>query len=319
MAPAQSCVLVYGSVNCDEFYVVDHIVRPGETISSTSYSRRAGGKGANQAVAAARAGAQVVFAGAIGQDGAWLVDELNSYGVGTSLLLTDEKTATGRAIIQLSSADGDNSIVLFPGSNFAGNQNRSLDMSQHTHLLCQNEIPWTETVRALEQAHQSGLATFFNPSPMPTAAQLQALDWRTIHWLLINEGEGRDLLAAYGAPVSDTASPQESLERLRTALGGSTAVIMTLGAQGAAAITARGDIVAAPAGILKSAVKDTTGAGDCFTGFLATLLTAPIESGAELEPILAKACQAAAMCVEKSGAMESVPELAQVEERMSRR
>lgn len=230
----------------------------------------------------------MVFAGAIGQDGAWLVDELNGYGVGTSLLLTDEKvrrvsccsrgpqerahvawapvqTATGRAIIQLSSADGDNSIVLFPGSNFAGNQNRSLDMSQHTHLLCQNEIYWTETVRALEQAHQSGLATFFNPSPMPTAAQLQALDWRTIHWLLINEGEGRDLLAAYGAPVSDAASPQESLEQLRTALGGSTAVVMTLGAQGAAAITARGDIVAAPAGILKSAVKDTTGAGDCFT------------------------------------------------------
>ncbi|POY75441.1 hypothetical protein BMF94_1513 [Rhodotorula taiwanensis] len=321
-------VLVYGSVNCDEFFVVDHvnsraqlrqrecsIVRPGETISSSSYSRRAGGKGANQAVSASKAGASVDFAGAIGADGGWLAKELEGYGVGTKQLLVDDKVATGRAIIQLSAKDADNSIVLFPGSNFSGNQGRTFDWGSYSHLLVQNEIPWAETVAALAQARTAGLATFFNPSPMPTQDQLRAFDWTHLDYLLINEGEGQDLLVAYGAEPAP-GQPEETLLRLRTVLASSTTIVMTLGANGVMAGLENGDVISAPAGRVQGKVVDTTGAGDCFTGYLATLLVTPATTGEELRPLLATACQAAAMCVEKAGAMESVPLRAAVLERM---
>ncbi|GAA5985383.1 hypothetical protein JCM10908_006953 [Rhodotorula pacifica] len=311
--PAPPRTLVYGSVNSDEFFVVDHIVRTGETISSTSYSRRAGGKGANQAVAAARAGARVDFAGAVGADGDWLETELKNYGVDTQLLRRDEQSATGRAIIQLSSSTADNSIILFPGANFAGNRNRSFGLSRYSHLLVQNEIPWAETVSTLASAHAAGVVTFFNPSPMPTRSQLLELRWSDVDWLLINEGEAADLLATFDEKESGAVT--ELLSRLRHTLGGTTAVVMTLGEQGARAILPDGSLVAAPAGQVEGGVKDTTGAGDCFTGYLATLLTERAPTVAAFEHVLATACQAAAICVEKEGAMESVPTMAQVMQR----
>ncbi|TKA53851.1 hypothetical protein B0A53_03641 [Rhodotorula sp. CCFEE 5036] len=269
-SPAPPRVLVYGSVNCDEFFVVDHIVRTGETISSTSYSR---GKGANQAVAAARAGSRVDFAGAIGSDGAWLKAELEAYGVDSRLLLQDE---------------------------------------QYTHLLVQNEIPWTETLSVLSNAHAAGVITFLNPSPMPAAAQLSELKWADVDWLLINEGEGHDLLAA----SDQEASPEQLLSELRVALGGSTSILMTLGARGAVALLPDGTLVTAPAGKVVGDVKDTTGAGDCFTGYLATMIRERTPTAGAMKDVLARSCQAAAMCVEKAGAMESVPAMEEVLQRM---
>ncbi|GAA5919257.1 hypothetical protein JCM1841_006524 [Sporobolomyces salmonicolor] len=331
MAGTQGKLLVRGSINIDEFFVVDHIVRSGETISSTNFSRRAGGKGANQAVSAARAGAAVDFAGTIGNDGAWLRDTLSSYGLGLSLLATDESVPTGRAIIQLSSSTADNSIVLLPGANFTSSPSPSAslsssELSAYTHLILQNEIPLAGTKQALRDAKSAGLTTLLNPSPMLRQEALQSFEFDQLDWLIINEGEGEDLVAALSTtaeaetPVSE---PKAVLRRLReTRLSSLTGIIMTRGADGVMASLRGGELVRVGAGKVEGGVKDTTGAGDCFTGFFATLLStlAPTPSRPlstdKLEKILSVACQAAAMCVEKPGAMESVPSLQDVKERM---
>lgn len=162
---------------------------------------------------------------------------------------------------RLSSTTADNSIVLFPGSNFAANRNRKFDLSQYTHLLVQNEIPWSETLSVLSSAHAAGVITFLNPSPMPAPAQLSELIWADVDWLLINEGEGHDLLAAF----DQEASPEQLLSKLQVTLGASTSILMTLGARGALALLPDGTLITAPAGKVVGDVKDTTGAGDCFT------------------------------------------------------
>ncbi|BGP35481.1 Putative ribokinase [Rhodotorula toruloides] len=323
-------LLVRGSVNIDEFFVVDHIVRSGETISSTDYSRRAGGKGANQAVASAKAGAQVDFAGLVGNDGGWLRDTLGGYGVGVSLLGADDVLPTGRAVIQLSSSTADNSIVLLPGANFS--QTSPLhklspeELAKYSHLLLQNEIPLEETRDALRRAESAGLTTLFNPSPMLTRQALTEFEWQHLDWLVINEGEGADLLTALADPaaVEQTSGGAAALlEALRrTALGSLTGIIMTRGAEGVVASLRDGSVVEVGPGKVVGGVKDTTGAGDCFTGYFATLLSTLLRSPGysltsdKLRDILAIASQAAAICVESPGAMESVPTLAAVKERM---
>ncbi|GAA6034682.1 hypothetical protein JCM8097_001115 [Rhodosporidiobolus ruineniae] len=321
-------LLVRGSINCDEFFELPHIVRPGETISSSAYSRRAGGKGANQSVAAAKAGAAVDFAGMVGHDGEWLRETLEGYGVGVALLGTDDKLATGRAIIQLSTSDAENCIVLFPGSNFSSTSplsSVSLASSPYTHLLLQNEIPLSDTRSALAQAHEGGLKTILNPSPMLKKEDLEAFEWEKLDWLIINEGEGEDLLAALlaGGDSATSTSPEDLLRRLRAtpALQGLEGLIMTRGSKGVtASLRGAEAAVEAPAGKVVGKVVDTTGAGDCFTGFFATLLaTLPPSSTlspSALRDILTISCQAAAICCETNGAMESVPTLLAVKERM---
>ncbi|GAA6020497.1 hypothetical protein JCM11491_001376 [Sporobolomyces phaffii] len=326
-------LLVRGSINIDEFFVIDHIVRVGETISSTDYSRRAGGKGANQAVAAAKAGAVVELAATLGNDGAWLKDTLTTYGVSQTLLSVDESVPTGRAIIQLSKSTADNSIVLLPGSNYSSQPSPLSALSPtelsstYSHLLLQNEIPLESTRAALQAARAAGLTTILNPSPMLTLEQLDAFEWDDLDWLLINEGEGQDLVAAL-LPSSDeaasgcTTGPEAILAKLReTKLARLTGILMTRGADGVIAGLADGRVVSAAAGTVEGRVVDTTGAGDCFTGYFATLLStvARPTSAAKLEQILEIACQAAAMCVEKPGAMESVPTLREVRQRMGAR
>ncbi|GAA5847365.1 hypothetical protein JCM9279_000257 [Rhodotorula babjevae] len=325
-------LLVRGSINVDEFFVVDHIVRSGETIASTSYSRRAGGKGANQAVAAAKAGAAVDFAGVIGHDGEWLQDTLEGYGVGLSLLETDEQVPTGRAVIQLSSSTADNSIVLLPGANFSPSASPhprlpSSAFPSYTHLLLQNEIPLAETRRTLQQAKAAGLVTLFNPSPMLSRADLAAFDWPCLDWLVINAGEAEDLLGALAsdeqAAAARAGGPDLLLDALReTSLRELAGIIMTRGAEGVVVDLQGGTRLRLGPGKVVGAVKDTTGAGDCFTGYFATLLAALPPASASspslIEQCLVIASQAAAMCVEKEGAMESVPTLAEVIERLGR-
>jgi len=158
---------------------------------------------------------------------------------------------------------------------------------------------------------------------MLTVEQLEAFEWENLDWLLINEGEGQDLLAALSptTTLSIETTSEEILAKLReTKLAGLTGIIMTRGADGVIASLKGGEIISAGAGKVEGGVKDTTGAGDCFTGYFATLLsTLPTPSpltSKKLKPILEIACQAAAICVEKHGAMESVPSLKEVKERM---
>lgn len=247
---------------------------------------------------------------------------------------------TGRAIIQLSDSTRDNSIVLLPGSNFSPSSPTIPNLSTYSHLLLQNEIPLTETRSILVKAHASGLTTIFNPSPMLTLSELEAFEWSSLDWLLVNEGEANELVKVLGTGKEEGSV----LDRLRKVpvLSGLAGILMTKGGDGVAAAIGGpdGETVETGAGKVVGGVKDTTGAGDCFTvsddlpvfasgtlelivsfanqGFFATLVSTaatPLTADA-LKSILLVASQAGAMCVEKEGAMESVPSLAEVKQRM---
>lgn len=272
---------------------------------------------------------------------------------------TTSQTPTGRAIIQLSSSTADNSIVLLPGANFSASASPhprlpSSALSSYTHLLLQNEIPLQETRRTLRDAHAAGLVTLFNPSPMPKREDLAAFEWGALDWLVINAGEAEDLLVALAseefAAAAQSKGPEALLRALReTSLRSLTGIIMTRGAEGVSCSLREhpGETMQVSAGKVVGGVKDTTGAGDCFTvrlvpprsrvrpssyplrrqGYFATLLASlpgkvSSDEGASVKLVkhcLVVASQAAAMCVETPGAMESVPKLGDVITRMGER
>lgn len=159
-------VLNFGSLNIDLVYRVRDFVRPGETISAQEFARFAGGKGLNQSVALARAGAQVVHAGAVGADGGFLLDLLRESGVDCSAVAVVDDVPTGHAVIQVSDA-GENSIVLYPGANHritAELIDRALAPTEPGDvLLLQNEI--SSMIDIMRRAHDRDLRIFFNPAP----------------------------------------------------------------------------------------------------------------------------------------------------------
>ncbi|KAK0463203.1 Ribokinase-like protein [Desarmillaria tabescens] len=210
MLDAARC-LIRGSINIDEFFHVKDIVHPGETISSDNLEKRAGGKGANQAVAVAQAGGQVDLVGAVGSDGIWVKSQLEKAGVDVGGVLVTEES-TGRAVIQLTSK-GENSIILYKGANFSSIPPRPMN-PRTTHLLLQNEIPFSDTLAQIAAANNPSLSkplsTIFNPSPMPSKAQLLQFPWDKLTWLIVNEGEASDLvdilLPSPTSPVSSNES-----------------------------------------------------------------------------------------------------------------
>lgn len=282
-------VLNIGSLNIDHVYRVDHITRPGESLASSSYARFAGGKGFNQSVALARAGAFVTHAGCIGPDGGWLRDFLANEGVNVSRLLTSE-APTGHAIIQVA-ADGENSIVLFPGANVTpapADAFRWLDgFGRGDWFVCQNETSCVPEL--LTAARERGLTVCFNPAPMRPEVRDWPLD--AVDWLVLNETEGAEL--------SGATEPDAILDALH-ARWPATAVLLSLGAAGA--VCRRGHDLIRVAAPRVDAV-DTTAAGDTLIGYFVAALAA----GGEVEPALARACRAAALCVTRPGAAASVP------------
>lgn len=322
LAGVRRRLLVRGSINIDEFFVVPHIVQSGETIASTNYSKRAGGKGANQAVSAAKAGAAVDFIGAIGNDGVWLDQALRDYGVGVVGLLKLDDQLTGRAVIQLSTSTSDNSIVLLPGANASLSSSLAPSslrqpLSSYSHLLLQNEIPLASTIDWLEAASSEGVQIIYNPSPMPTKEQLSTFPWSKVDWLLTNEGEARELLGSTGQTQGEHYI-KDLKRKLSTDEGKGPNIVVTKGENGMAVLF-NGELVSCAAGEVVGGVKDTTGAGDCFTGYFATLLSShPPTNSTQVHSILSIASQAAAMCVESEGAMESVPLVAAVRERLGK-
>ncbi|GFZ50004.1 hypothetical protein JCM24511_07757 [Saitozyma sp. JCM 24511] len=311
--------LVRGSINIDEFFHLPHIVRPGETISSTRLTKKAGGKGANQAYALARAGGGVVLDGCIGDDGVWVRGMLEGVGVDVGRLRVVENEVTGRAIIQ-SAADGENSIVLHAGANYhIPASDTPPQLSGFTHLLLQNEIPLSSTLSYLTAASSLGVISTFNPSPMLTPGQLRSFPWQSLSWLIVNEGELGDLLQAFEIPLSSSPDLRTKAEEELLALHKSksfhpdVSIICTLGAQGILYFQPGQAVGHLPAATLLHPLKDTTGAGDCFAGYF----VAGLMRGLELEQVLTTCLTACAMCVESAGAMESVPALDEVKQRMA--
>ncbi|KAJ7621326.1 Ribokinase-like protein [Roridomyces roridus] len=269
--------LVRGSINVDEFFQVKDIVRPGETISSTELVKRAGGKGANQAVALGRAGAIVDLVGA-----------LQGAGVGVEGVSIAHEN-TGRAIIQVTEL-GENSIILFKGANYASIPPRPIHPDT-THIVLQNEIPLESTI----------------------------------------DGEAFDLCSALGLEMTNLNKPDPSVSAraaakpllsLLAAHLPTTNIVCTLGAHGVLAnLTLLAATIHIPAAELQGSERDTTGAGDCFTGYMVAGLMSleaknATPTAADYVAVLRRATQAAGMCVEKAGALASIPLGSEVDARL---
>ncbi|KAK7441771.1 putative ribokinase [Stygiomarasmius scandens] len=323
--------LIRGSINVDEYFQVKSIARPGETISSHGLEKKTGGKGANQAVAIAKAGGTVDIVGAVGEDGIWTKEYLKQWGVNVSDVEIVEQP-TGRALIQVAQ-DGENSIVLFKGANYAILPKKPFH-PRTTHLLLQNEIPLSETlayINAAAEAPNGPISTTFNPSPMPSDEELKVFPWDKLDWLIVNEGEASDMykVLAGDEPATNidvSGSPYAHLSAYPVALKLSsqipkTNIVCTLGAAGVLALIPSLkeekdkaiEPIFLPAAKLENGAVDTTGAGDCFAGFLVAGLMKLREQGVEkltrehVTSVLKRCVQAAGMCVEKPGANESIP------------
>ena len=290
-------ILVYGSLNIDLIFSVDHIVAPGETISSASLVKSAGGKGANQAAALAKAGMPVYMAGKIGQDGQFLLKLLQSYGVNTERVVQYEG-ATGQAIIQLDK-NKQNAIVLYSGGNgditVEEIHTTIGEFSAGDMIVLQNEIVHVREI--MESAKKRGLRICLNPSPCNE--KIAALPLELADMFFVNEIEGSAL-----AELPPDTAPPLALDRLVKRFPGAE-IILTAGKDGAyygfGETRAKGDIVDLP-------VADTTGAGDTFTGYF----IAAREKNMPVPQALAIACKASSIAVSRKGAMESIPAAVEV-------
>lgn len=293
--------LCFGSANIDETYCVPHMVAKGETLAATSVARRSGGKGLNQAVALARGGASTSFAGAIGADGAFLLEELANAGVDTSNVRTLENERTGVAIIQ-NDAEGDNCIILYPGANRCMTEERIDEalagFGEGDLILLQNEINLVGLI--IEKAHARGMKVALNPSPMDETMLQVPFD--KVDYLLVNEIEATQLLGA------DDLAARKDWDAVAQLLGDKfphMQVVLTLGGAGSKYI-AGGSVKSYPA--LSKKVVDTTGAGDTFTGFLLAALL----RGEDVDAAMTLAAQASAIAVSRPGAAPSIPTLDEV-------
>ena len=299
-------VCVLGSINLDMVASVQSLPLPGETVVARDFAHFPGGKGANQAVAAARMGAGTLMIGAVGADepGNWMRAFLQENGVDTGMVRIDPEQPTGQAFINVSAA-GENAIVIVPGTN-AGLSTADVRLEELTGcsiFLAQLESP-VDTISSLFRSDiaRRGV-TMLNAAPaLPEGAGLFSLT----DILILNESE----LAAYAdlpEPPDDVEAAIENAEKLIGWDG--QAVIVTLGEKGAVVVTGeRGVLIPGR----RANVVDTTGAGDCFCGTLAAALA----DGYTLNEAVRFAVTAASISVERHGAATSIPVRAEVEKRM---
>lgn len=290
--------LVFGSLNMDFVYEVDHIVNPGETISSKSMKCHCGGKGMNQAIALAKADADVFIAGRIGSDGMVLMDSCRKAGVDVSCLTVSD-TLTGRAMIQVD-RKGQNSIVLFAGTNKEHTEKEIVSVLDHfeegDYLLLQNEINQTDFI--IREGYRRGLKIVLNPSPFEKEIMDYGLD--KLSWLILNEVEAFQMTGEKEA--------ERAVEKLRKMLSREAGIVLTLGEEGA--LCSYGDMVYRQA-CYSCETVDTTAAGDTFTGFFFAHI---VKKQWEIREALDEAAKAAAITVSRRGAADSIPLLEELKE-----
>lgn len=303
-----SRITVVGSINLDLVFCAPRMPALGETLTGTGFHQVAGGKGANQAVAAARQGAQVRFIGAVGADafGQAALDGLQDEGVDTAGALRDAFHPTGVAGIFVAQ-DGANAIVLAPGANLSVTPEQveaaPAAFAGADFLVCQLEVPLASVTRAIGLAHAHGVRVVFNPAP---AQILDDALLAQVDYLVVNETEASQLT---GLAVDGHANAAAAARALRAR--GAGAVLVTMGGCGVQ-ICADGIDQFAPA--LKVDVVDTTAAGDTFVGAFTVALG---EGGALIEAV-AYAQHAAALTVTRMGAQTSIPMRAEVLEFMQK-
>jgi ribokinase len=290
-----SRVVVFGSMNEDLVLRVSRTPRPGETLLGSGATRLSGGKGANQAVAAARLGASVAMAGAVGQDdaGARQLQNLIDNGVDVSGV-TREPAETGLAVVTVTDA-GKNSIVVVAGANehvsHRHAQALASDLRDDDIFVAQLELPADVVAAALAVAKSCGARTLLNAAPMTNLTELMG----AVDMLVVNETEADLLCRQRGLHPADSSTTAAELARLLD-----VGVVMTLGSDGAVLVR-ENQIWQVPG--LAIDVVDTTGAGDTFVGALAAALAGGLAAPRALE--LAN-CAAALACT-AVGAQSAMP------------
>lgn len=297
-------VMVLGSINVDSIYQVAHFPQPGETISVQQKSQAPGGKGANQAVAAARSGAQVTFVGAVGadNDGQEMLKTLAENEVNTDHIAVDQDNGTGSAVITLD-ANGQNDIMVYGGANQALTVEQvtglTTELQQTDFLVAQLETPQEVTVAAFKLAKQFGVVTILNPAP---AAELLPELYQYTDLIVPNETESARLT---GITINQRDEMQRSAAYF-TQLGIENTII-TLGEHGAYYANSQKDGLV-PA--FKVKAVDTTAAGDTFIGALCAQLKPDLGN---LDQALIYAQRASSLTVQGMGAMPSIPHIDEVQ------
>lgn len=295
----QKRIGVVGSLNMDMSLIADRIPGKGETLMGRSIHYAPGGKGANQAYAAARFGADVVMFGCVGNDenGKKLIDNLSAAGVNTEYIQSVADVPTGMAVITI--GEDDNTIIVIPGANACADRSY-IDrvwevLSTVDMVLIQQEIPEETVNYVIDLCYEQHIAVVLNPAP---ARALRPEVIEKTAYLTPNEHEA-ELIFGEDCPL------EQILNRYPDKL------IVTMGEKGAAACTGDGNIIKVPAG--KVAVKDTTGAGDTFNG----ILTAALIEGYPLEKALQYGNAGAGLSTTKMGAQGGMPSREEVEELLS--
>ncbi len=291
-------ILVFGSVNLDLVARVPRLPKPGETLIGTAFAALPGGKGANQALAARRAGAAVAFVGAVGGDAfaAPAMAGLSAAGVDVSDLATVD-APTGVALIHIDSM-GENAITVIAGANAlaAVSSIGHALWSRASTLLLQLETPMLEVIAAAVHARTRGIRVMLNAAPMqPLPPSLLA----AIDVLIVNEHEAASLAAAIGIDGALTALAEALARRLNIA------VVLTLGADGAMAAADGMQFHARPPPVT---AVDTTGAGDALAGALA----AALDRGDTWPRALAQAVAAGTLACGGIGAQSAMPDAAAI-------
>ena len=285
-------IISFGALNIDHVYNVPHMVLPGETITSDSLNDYAGGKGLNQSVAAARAGANVVHMGAIGFEGEFMVDLLQKAGANTENILR-LPTNSGHTIIQVT-PEGQNSIIVFGGANRMLTEEyvcKCLDKAEKDDfVLLQDETNISPCV--IREAAKRGLRVVFNPSPVSAKISEYPLDGVSL--FIVNEIEGAQL-----AGMAVDSEPEKLLDKL-CEMYPKADIVLTMGKR---------DLLCSIGGkryrqkVFKVNAVDTTAAGDTFCGYLLAALCDRLDIPTALE----RAAAASAICVSRPGAAPSIP------------
>ena len=292
-------VLVIGSLIVDNTLYVEKIPNQGETVIAKSSLSSLGGKGANQAIAARLAGAQVNFIGCVGDDseGNLYKNQLEDYGISSSAIITSDLEPTGSAFISVDD-DGENSIVVNPGANHAlspEHLDKHINLfKQSDIILLQLEVPMETITHACHLARANELSILINPSPWNSAFTAEQF---LCDVLILNEIEA--------AQISGTSNPSESLESLRKF--GLDMIIITQGSEPTLFMSGSGKIMESMPPSVK--VTDTVGAGDAFTG----ALTASLLEGNSVPEAIHFANTAGAISVTKSGAQGATPTRKEIE------
>lgn len=298
-------VTVVGSINLDTNLRVKRMVKPGETIHAKKHYSAGGGKGANQAVAASRAGAQTSFIGAVGDDapGKQMMDLLKNEGIDLTGIDTIADESTGQAFITVDD-EGENAITIYAGANFAFGPK---EIAQKSNLLkdsdfviAQFETPIAATVKAFEIAHEAGVKTILNPAPGEDHISEELL--KVTDMITPNETEAETIT---GIHVEDEASARKAATKLHE-LGVDVAII-TIGSKGAFYDY---DGVSELVPAFKVRAVDTTAAGDTFIGAMSSILKPDFSN---LKEAILFGNKASSLTVQRYGAQPSIPYRKEIE------